>query len=253
MRARRRRWGCLASGAPPSERTGTGGREWPGVRPPPGRSPPGCPDLTAAMVSSGKAAAIPETAPAAPARSPSQIRPSHPMKTSRPSEQVRPHRLEGGVGDLEAGEVRDRLAEALEHRDRDRIAGPGRELVHVEGHRGGRPRRLGQVAQQRGVVEGEVRAAGSRRPPPPRARPRGPPGPRCRGWTGRRSGPRSRADPSRPPGRPRPRSGARRGREGSPHRWCRAPAARPARTGRRSRPAGPPRPRRPRPRQRSAE
>ncbi len=80
----------------------------------------------------------------------------------RPDEQVEPlervgfDRAPGRVRHLEAREVRRGLAEAFDHRHRDRVAGPARELVDVERQRSARLGRRAQVLEQRGFVEREV-------------------------------------------------------------------------------------------------
>ncbi len=71
-------------------------------------------------------------------------------------EQVRLHLLEGGVRDLQAGQVRHLLAEARDYLERDRIAARRLELVEIEG--GGRAGggRTPEVLEERLGIEPEV-------------------------------------------------------------------------------------------------
>ncbi len=74
-----------------------------------------------------------------------------------PLEQVRLEALPRLVRDLEPSEVRRRLTQPLDHADRHRVPAAGRELVHVERHRGAGSSSGREMREQRLVVEGEVR------------------------------------------------------------------------------------------------
>ena len=72
-------------------------------------------------------------------------------------EQIRSESLPGGVRHLQAAEVGRCRPQLLEHRERDRVAAPSRELVDVERRRPARPRRGSEVREQLRLVEREVR------------------------------------------------------------------------------------------------
>jgi methylglutaconyl-CoA hydratase len=74
-------------------------------------------------------------------------------------EQVRLHLLERGVRDLQSGQVRHLLAEALDHLERDRIAARGLELVEIEGDGRASGGRTPEVLEESLGIEPEVRRA----------------------------------------------------------------------------------------------
>ena len=135
--------------APP----GTGSA--PAAREPPPRRPSA--RGRAAATSSGKTAASPETAPAAPRSSPRRTSDSAPTKTSSPSIRYGSTVLERLVRDLQPREVRRQLAQALDRGGRNRVAGPRAELVEVERERRARLGRRGEVRDDRLLVERVVR------------------------------------------------------------------------------------------------
>src|SRR5439155_16838940 len=70
-----------------------------------------------------------------------------------PLDQIRLDLLEGLIRDLEAGQVRCELAQALDDRKRDRISGACTKLVEVEGQRAARLGGGGEMPNQRLFVE----------------------------------------------------------------------------------------------------
>ena len=82
---------------------------------------------------------------------------SEPTKTSRPSIRNGSHVLEWTVRDLQPGEVRSLVPDALDRGDRQGVAGARAELVEVEGQRCARRSRSDEVAHERLLVERVVR------------------------------------------------------------------------------------------------
>ena len=112
---------------------------------------------TSGTTASGKLAARPETAPAAPAARPSHEQRLRADEHVQPLEEVRRDLLPGRVRDLQAGEVRRPLAQPLDHRKRDRVPAARLELVEVERHRRAGRRSRAEVLEQLLLVEREVR------------------------------------------------------------------------------------------------
>jgi methylglutaconyl-CoA hydratase len=72
-------------------------------------------------------------------------------------EEIRLHLLERRVRDLQPGQVRHLLPEALDHLERDRVAARRLELVEIEGSRRAGGRRTPEVLEERLGIEPEVR------------------------------------------------------------------------------------------------
>ena len=87
-----------------------------------------------------------------------------------PLQQVRLHLLERRVAHLHPGDVVDRLAQPLDHRDGDRVARRLLELVDVERQRRARTGGGDEVGEQR--VARRTGSTAARSPRPPRRRPR---------------------------------------------------------------------------------
>ena len=164
-RARRRRSARPAAHAPPSRTRGTGSARArrAAARPRPTRSAVG--SRTSAATTSGYTDARPDTAPAAPRGEPAGDQRLGADEDVEPVEQVRLDRLPRLVGDLEPAQVRRRLAQPLDHRDRHGVAAAHRELVDVERQRRARGRRSREVRLERAPRPAGRTAARSRRPP----------------------------------------------------------------------------------------
>ena len=187
----------------------------------------------------GTPRARPETAPAAPAASPSTISASGADEDVEPFEQVRREPLERRVGDLQPGEVRRPLAQLVQHRraarrSRSRARTRRRRTAAARTRRP--PRRSGRAAPGRRAGSTAARSRRPRRRPPRRRAPRAR---RCRAVV---CAPQCAATCSRPPSAATKSSTTRRRsstpRAGSLRRSCRARAGRRARRRRGSRRTG---------------